>query len=81
MHRREGRVGSERAQDRALTCTDRTGHVSGICSTLTVLAYGGKYSRRTVFADWRFQKFSRNYFRGPRISLVHQYGILKFRGA
>ena len=37
--------------------------------------------RRTIFADWRFQKFHGNHFRGPKIPFKHQCGILKFRGS
>ena len=31
------------------------------------IPYSAKFSRRTIFADWRFQKFHGNNFRGPRI--------------
>ena len=32
--------------------------------------YSPKFYRRTIFVDWRFQKFRGNNFRGPRIPLA-----------
>ena len=47
--------------------------------------YADKFSRRTISADWRFQKFCRNSFRGSRIPLYtntvfRNFLELNFRG-
>ena len=39
-------------------------------SYIDTCTYSAKFSRRTIFADCRFQKFSGNNFHGPRIPLA-----------
>ena len=41
------------------------------------IPYNAKFSRPTMFADWRSQKFRGNNFRGPRISIasIRQLGF------
>ena len=39
-------------------------------NVIIVIPYSAKFSRRTIFTDWRFQKFRRKKFPGPRVPLA-----------